>query len=60
VQTIKVLLEHGADTEALDDRGRTPLDWLGQAAKSVDRDSVGDVLNRATCARGVGTVGRSA
>jgi ankyrin repeat protein len=45
-QTIQVLLEHGADTDALDDRGRTPLDWLGRAAKSVDRDAVRDVLGR--------------
>jgi len=44
VETICVLLEHGADTNALDDRGRTPLDWLGQAAKSVDQDAVRSVL----------------
>jgi ankyrin repeat protein len=48
VQTIQVLLEHGADTDALDDRGRRPLDWLGQAAKSVDRDAVRDVVRRAS------------
>jgi ankyrin repeat protein len=48
VQTIRVLLEHGADTQALDDRGRTPLDWLGQAAKTVDREAVRDVMNRAS------------
>ena len=48
VQTIQVLLEHGADKDAPDDRGRTPLDWLGQAAKSVDRDAVRDVLRRAS------------
>jgi truncated hemoglobin YjbI/ankyrin repeat protein len=46
VQTIRVLLEHGADTDALDDRGSTPLDWLGRAARSVDRDAVRDVLRR--------------
>jgi ankyrin repeat protein len=46
VQTIQVLLEHGADSNALDDRGRIPLDWLGQAAKSVDRGAVRDVLKR--------------
>jgi len=39
-QTIQVLLEHAADPHALDDRGRTPLDWLGQATKSVDREAV--------------------
>jgi truncated hemoglobin YjbI/ankyrin repeat protein len=44
VQTIHVLLEHGADREALDNRGRTPFDWLGQAAKSVDRAAVRDAL----------------
>jgi hemoglobin len=46
VETIRVLLEHGANTQALDDRGRTPLDWLDQAAKSVDRDAVRSVLKR--------------
>jgi truncated hemoglobin YjbI len=45
VETIRVLLEHGADAEALDDRGRTPLDWVRQAAKSVDRDAVRHVLS---------------
>jgi ankyrin repeat protein len=44
VHTIQVLLEQGADRDALDDRGRTPLDWLGQAAKSVDRAAVREVL----------------
>jgi hypothetical protein len=36
VQTIAVLLAHGADSEAVDDHGRVALDWLGRAAKSVD------------------------
>jgi hemoglobin len=44
VHTIRVLLEHGADRHAFDDRGRTPLDWLDQAAKSVDKAAVRDVL----------------
>jgi truncated hemoglobin YjbI/ankyrin repeat protein len=44
VQSIEVLVEHGADTAALDDRGRTPLDWVGAEAKSVDRDAVGRAL----------------
>jgi truncated hemoglobin YjbI/ankyrin repeat protein len=48
VQTIRVLLEHGAEQDALDQHGRTPLDWLGQAAKSVDRDAVRRVLKRAS------------
>jgi ankyrin repeat protein len=48
VQTIQVLLEHGADTEALDERGRTPLGWLDDAARTVDRNAVRHVLNRAS------------
>jgi ankyrin repeat protein len=48
VRTIQVLLENGADSDAPDDRGRTPLDWLDQAAKSVDRDAVRDVLTGAS------------
>jgi truncated hemoglobin YjbI len=44
VRTIQVLLDHGADPDAPDSRGRGPLDWLGQSAKSVDRDAVRDVL----------------
>jgi ankyrin repeat protein len=44
VRTIRVLLENGADPVAPDDRGRTPLDWLDQAAKSVNRDAVRGVL----------------
>jgi hemoglobin len=55
VRTIQVLLENGADPDAPDDRGRTPLDWLDQAAKSVDRDAVRDVL---TGASRVPTTGR--
>jgi truncated hemoglobin YjbI/ankyrin repeat protein len=45
VQTIQLLLEHGADRQALDDHRRTPLDWLQRAAKSVDRDAIRHVLN---------------
>ncbi len=40
VDTNRVMLDHGADPDALDHRGRTPLDWLDQAAKSVDRAAV--------------------
>jgi truncated hemoglobin YjbI/ankyrin repeat protein len=47
VKTIRVLLENGADPKALDDRGRTPLDWLGQAGTSVDTDAVRRVLTGA-------------
>lgn len=47
VQTMQVLIDHGAALDAPDERGRIPADWLGQAAKSVDRDGVRDVLVRA-------------
>ena len=51
VQSIQVLLDHGADADAFDDRGRTPLDWLGQAAKTVDKDAVRVALKRASSLR---------
>jgi ankyrin repeat protein len=51
VQTIHFLLDHGADADAADDRGRTPVDWLGQASKSVDRDAVRDALKRTSRVR---------
>src|ERR1700723_191547 len=38
--TIEVLLEHGADVNARDSQGRTPVDWLDQAAPSVSRATV--------------------
>jgi ankyrin repeat protein len=44
VQTTQVLLDLGADRNALDDRGRTPRDWLERAARSVDREAVRGVL----------------
>jgi hemoglobin len=40
LRTIEVLLESGADPAARDSRGRTPLDWLEQAAPSVSRAAV--------------------
>jgi ankyrin repeat protein len=43
-QTIEVLLEHGADPAARDSHGRTPRDWLEQAAPSVPRATVRDLL----------------
>jgi hemoglobin len=46
--TIEVLLESGADPAACDSRGRTPLDWLDQAAPSVPRAAVRELLARAT------------
>jgi ankyrin repeat protein len=48
VQTMQVLIDNGAALDTGDDRGRTPADWLGQATKSVDRDAVRGVLERAT------------
>ena len=44
VQTIYVLLDHGADIDSTDDRALRPRDWLSRAAKSVDRDAVRAVL----------------
>lgn len=46
LQTIGVLLEHGADPQARDSRGRTPLDWLDQAAPSVSREAVRQLIDR--------------
>ena len=43
-KTIEVLLEHGADPAALDSHGRTPLAWLAQAAPSVPRAAVRNLL----------------
>ncbi len=40
VKTIAVLHEHGADPDARDSKGRTPLDWLDEAARSVDKAAV--------------------
>ena len=40
LRTIEVLLDHGADPDARDSHGRTPLDWLEQAAPSVPRAAV--------------------
>jgi hemoglobin len=44
LQTMKVLLENGADPDAHDSRGRTPLDWLDDATRNVDRASARDLL----------------
>jgi hemoglobin len=52
LQTIEVLLEAGADPAARDSRGRTPLDWLDQAAPSVPAATVRHLLlDRAIRAR---------
>jgi truncated hemoglobin YjbI/ankyrin repeat protein len=44
VQSIKVLLAHGADPNARDDNGFTPRDWVERAAPSVDRQAVRRLL----------------
>jgi len=44
LRTIEVLLESGADPAARDSRGQTPLDWLEQAAPSVPRSAVRQLL----------------
>jgi hemoglobin len=44
LRTIEVLMEHGADPDARDSHGRTPLDWLDQAAPSVPRAAVRNLL----------------
>ena len=44
LKTIEVLIEHGADPDARDSHGRTPLDWLEQAAPSVSRAAVRNLL----------------
>jgi truncated hemoglobin YjbI/ankyrin repeat protein len=44
LRTIEVLLDHGADPGARDSQGRTPLDWLEQAAPSVPRETVRSLI----------------
>jgi truncated hemoglobin YjbI/ankyrin repeat protein len=44
LRTIEVLLDHGADPGARDSHGRTPLDWLEQAAPSVSRAAVRNLI----------------
>jgi ankyrin repeat protein len=44
LRTIEVLMEHGADPDARDSHGRTPLDWLDQAAPSVPRAAVRNLI----------------
>ncbi|TMQ08220.1 MAG: hypothetical protein E6J90_41135 [Deltaproteobacteria bacterium] len=56
--TVSLLLEHGADPSAVDDNGRTPLDWLDRAAKSVDRERIRGLLRRRS-RPGTSVTGRS-
>jgi truncated hemoglobin YjbI/ankyrin repeat protein len=44
VNVVKALIEHGADVNALSDRGQTPLDEVEDAGKSVDREPVRRLL----------------
>ncbi len=44
LRTTEVLLDHGADPDARDSQGRTPLDWLEQAAPSVSRAAVRNLI----------------
>jgi truncated hemoglobin YjbI/ankyrin repeat protein len=44
LRTIEVLIERGADPGAHDSRGRTPLDWLEEAAPSVPRAAVTNLI----------------
>jgi ankyrin repeat protein len=44
LRTIEVLLDHGADPDARDSHGRTPLDWLEQAAPSVPQAAVRNLI----------------
>jgi hypothetical protein len=46
LRTIAPPLAEGADPEARDQEGATPLDWLARAAKSVDRAAVRALLAR--------------
>ena len=46
LETISVLLAHGADPSAKDDNGLTPLDWLDRSATSVDRNKVSQLLRQ--------------
>jgi hemoglobin len=47
VHVVEALIEHGADVNALDDRGQTPLDEVENAAPSIDREPVRRLLRRA-------------
>jgi truncated hemoglobin YjbI len=40
LRTIEVLLDHGADPDARDNHGRTPLDWLEQRHRDTHRPTL--------------------
>jgi ankyrin repeat protein len=44
VNVVKVLIEHGGDVNALNERGQTPLDEVEDAGKSIDREPVRRLL----------------
>lgn len=44
LKTIEALLDHGADPDARDSHGRTPLGWLDQAAPSIPQAAVRALL----------------
>jgi truncated hemoglobin YjbI/ankyrin repeat protein len=44
VHVAEALIEHGADVNALNDLGQTPLDEVENAAKSIDREPVRRLL----------------
>ena len=44
VRVAEALIEYGADVNALDDFGRTPLDAVEEAGKSIDREPMRRLL----------------
>jgi truncated hemoglobin YjbI/ankyrin repeat protein len=44
VHVAEALIEHGADVNALNDRGQTPLDMVEGAGRSIDREPVRRLL----------------
>ena len=46
IETIRVLLAHGADPSMQDDNGLTPLDWVERSVKSVNRTKIRELLRQ--------------
>jgi hypothetical protein len=44
VNVVEALIEHGADVNARNDRGQTPLDEVEDAGRSIDREPVRRLL----------------